>query len=458
MTKRACFKRALFIFTPMKKIPGILLLIGCTFLASAQSPDDQYTKWSDQYYNFLQNQQYDSLAAHFDSTVARYMNAEKLEQTWTSMTDKFGAIKNNELRSSEIKEKFTVTQRMLEMEKGKFILTLTLDPKGRIAGIFISPANNQYMPPSYVNTLNFFEFKLEFGDKEFPLSGTLAIPKTTGKHPLVIIVHGSGPMDRDATLGPNKIYKDFAWALAARGIATFRYDKRTYAYPVIVADKMAREKNYTAKDEVTEDVIAAVKKLKVDERIDASRIFILGHSMGGMMAPLIMKECSDIKGAIMAAANARPMQELMIEQLNYLYGDMYLPIEHRANVNNLIAQAQYSLRKDLKPDAPLDSLPSGINAPYWIFLNNYNQVAMAEKIKKPMLFLQGERDYQVTMTDLRIWKERLENKGDYTFYTYPKLNHMFMEGEGKPDRKEYEKQGNVPEYVIDNITDWIGKH
>ncbi len=92
---------------------------------------------------------------------------------------------------------------------------------------------------------------------------------------------------------------------------------------------------------------------------------------------------------------------------------------------------------------------------YWLYLCNYNQVEEAKKITVPILILQGERDYQVTMKDFQIWKQELKEKRNVSFRSYPKLNHLFLEGEGKSFPGEYQYAGNIPEYVIEDISVWI---
>ena len=78
-----------------------------------------------------------------------------------------------------------------------------------------------------------------------------------------------------------------------------------------------------------------------------------------------------------------------------------------------------------------------------------------QHLKQPMLILQGERDYQVTMEDFAGWKKNLSSKASVEFKTYPNLNHLFMEGEGKSTPHEYETAGHVAEIVINDIADWM---
>jgi uncharacterized lipoprotein YmbA len=105
--------------------------------------------------------------------------------------------------------------------------------------------------------------------------------------------------------------------------------------------------------------------------------------------------------------------------------------------------------------AKAEDLPLNLESKYWQSLVNYNQVQVAKKVKQPILVLQGERDYQVTMTDFNLWKQNLGDKSKNQFISYSNLNHLFMKGEGKSTPAEYDKQGNVEEKIIIDIANWV---
>ncbi len=111
----------------------------------------------------------------------------------------------------------------------------------------------------------------------------------------------------------------------------------------------------------------------------------------------------------------------------------------------------------LSRDAGRSSLPLGVPASYWLDIRGYQPGKAAKELKLAMLILQGERDYQVIAEDLAGWKEHLSGRKDVTFKTYPKLNHLFIAGEGKSTPKEYLKAGHIAKEVIEDIAAWIGK-
>jgi fermentation-respiration switch protein FrsA (DUF1100 family) len=321
--------------------------------------------------------------------------------------------------------------------------------------MFISNYNGFYTIPPYVQSLSFLESKHEFGKKGWEINGTLSYPRDEQKHPAVIIVHGSGPMDRDGSTGNSKIYRDLAWGLASNGICVFRYDKRSNVHGGQLFMEAYKGNEYTPYDEIVEDVFFAIELLKQNKHVDTNNIIVIGHSQGGMMLPLIAKT-APVKGMVLMAANARPIQDMLIEQMNYLYPDGSMSLLNYQERNAIIHQANFAKKKKLPQDTPVDSLPFGVRASYWNYLNKYDQVKVFKKLTLPTLVLQGERDYQVTMTDFGIWQTAAKKrKGQTAFITYPKLNHLFIAGEGPSKPAEYQLPGSLDAKVVKDISEWI---
>ena len=288
-------------------------------------------------------------------------------------------------------------------------------------------------------------------DTPWPLPATLALPKGAGPFPAVVLVHGSGPHDRDETIGPNKPFRDFAWGLASQGIVVLRYDKRTYHYQ----ERLAAG-NITVKEEVLDDVQAAVALLRTRKEIDPKRIVVVGHSVGAYLGPKIGTLEPGLAGLVLMAGNTRRLEDLLVEQVAYLQevaGEK--DEEAKATLEKLRRQAARVKDPGLKPDTPREDLPFDVPAVYWLSLRGYDPAATAAGLKMPMFVLQGERDYQIRMVDFEGWKKALGERKDVKLKSYPKLNHLFMEGGEKPSPADYEKAGHVSKEVIDDVAEWV---
>ena len=146
----------------------------------------------------------------------------------------------------------------------------------------------------------------------YPLKGMLTLPDGDGPFPALVLVHGSGSSNMDEKVGKLTPFKDIARGLARRGIASVRYDKRSFAHGLKMM--MDKKNPITVREETIDDALLAAALLRADPRIDAGRVFLIGHSMGAMLAPRI--ECSggDFRGLILLAGTPRRLEEVLLEQ------------------------------------------------------------------------------------------------------------------------------------------------
>ena len=342
-----------------------------------------------------------------------------------------------------------------QFEKVALDMDVTVEGEHILGFFFRANAKLAYKAPAYVKADSFHEVEVKINpDSDWALPGTLTLPKGEGPFPVVVLVHGSGPHDRDETIGPNLVFRDLAWGLASKGIAVLRYEKRTKEHGYkLVKQNIA----VTIKEEVLDDALAATALLRTRKEIDPKKIYLLGHSLGGHLAPLIASQDDKLAGLILLAGNSRPLTDLIVEQADYL---MTLP-----DTTNKDKEQLEKMKKDVErvkdPKLGEGMLKSeqimGAPVAYWLSLRAYDAPATAAKLKLPMLILQGERDYQVTMTDFDLWKKTLKRHDNVRFQSYPKLNHIFAEGEGKSQPKEYGALTHVSGAVIDDMADWIKK-
>ena len=383
----------------------------------------------------------------FSDEVAAQVDAAKLEIIWKTINFQAGVFQQIEnVTTGDKNGDFINTVSLCKFEKAYLNIQLTFNQKDEISGIFFKPATSlvaaKYQIPEYANKDIYSTEEMSLESPAGPLKAIYTKPNNVENPPVIVLVHGSGPNDEDETLGPNKLFVDLATGLASKGIATFRYVKRVKAYPGSFGD------NSTVNDEVVIDAVNAIDKVT---SLSDGYIFVLGHSLGGMMLPQIVTMSNRAKGGIIFAGNSRPLEQLMIEQVDYILDNNEANGQEESY--EMIKKAASKLRnRDFDENTPKSELMN-IGPVYWIDLLNYDQKKTAKKAKVPFFIMQGERDYQVTMKDFEGWKKALGEKADYK--SYPKLNHIFQEGEGVCLPSEYNKPGNVPEYVIDDIVNWV---
>jgi len=308
--------------------------------------------------------------------------------------------------------------------------------------------NQEIIPPDGIKEI---EIDL-INSEEKKLPGILTLPSEGTNFPCIVLVHGSGPNDRDETIYGNKPFRDIAWGLANKGIATYRYDKRTKVYQ----NELKNDYKLTLDDETVNDAVDAVNMLINLKNINSKKIYVLGHSLGGYAIPRIADKSTNTAGYIIMAGNVRGLDEIIIEQYEYLARmDGNVSADEQFQIDAL----ELELEK-LNNIKNLDSKTSVLGAykEYWKDLKEYNPIELAGKINKPVLVLQGERDYQVTVTEFNLWKGAFGKDDNWSFILYPDLNHLMIKGEEKSDPNEYLVKGNVDENVINDIEEWIRYH
>jgi dipeptidyl aminopeptidase/acylaminoacyl peptidase len=441
---------------------GLTLVIGLVPAALGRADDtsdDKRVEHARAFITALFNQDFKTAGKDFDDTMTKVFSAEKMEQTVKAVTAQAGALKK---QGAVRKEKIGKNEAVIvscEFEKKSFDLRVVYDPDGKITGFFVAAPAAAFKAPVYAKKDSFTEREVEVKTDKWTLPGTLTLPKTdkaAGLLPAVVLVHGSGPNDRDETIGGSKAFRDIAWGLASQGIAVLRYEKRTKAYGA----EMAKVKDLTVKEEVLDDVLSAVELLRKTEGIDPKRVFVLGHSLGAMAAPRLGQLDPTIAGLIIMASPTRPIEQVLVEQLDYVLSlQKNLSDEEKAKADKLKKDAARLADPNLSPEDLATGKVLGATYFYWKSMGALQPAETATKVKQPMLILQGERDYQSTMVDFEGWKKAMAQRQNVRLKSYPKLNHMFIagEGEGMAKPEEYEKPGNVSKEVIDDIADWIKK-
>ncbi|MDR2771539.1 MAG: alpha/beta fold hydrolase [Clostridiales Family XIII bacterium] len=273
---------------------------------------------------------------------------------------------------------------------------------------------------------------------EFPLDGILTLPGGDGKVPAVVLVHGSGPSDKDESAYGIKAFKDISDFLVANGIAVLRYDKRTYAHAAKLSQDIAA---ITAESETIEDAILAGQLLARDERIDSAKIFVVGHSLGGMLAPRIVDESNGVfAGAVIMAGSPRSFLDIIYDQ-NMYFISLADPSERDALIKKVEdAKPYYGM-----PQAYIDEMDAHPVKEYLLSTD------------KPFLILQGGKDFQVSPDkDFEEYKRLAGGRSNFEFRLYGNLTHFFTVSTVKPPTTEdYIAGAHVDTAPLADIVRWI---
>ncbi|MFA0833283.1 MAG: alpha/beta fold hydrolase [Methanobacterium formicicum] len=416
---------------------------------------DNFRALAERFVSQMLQGNYEMAASQFDNQMKTAIPLPELKKSWQRLTIPAGdLIQTGVLQTAELEGHQIVSVRC-QFERATIDVQVVFNSKGRVSGLSIIPSQTEYHPPDYVDDSAFREVEVTVGKGKWSLPGTITIPTGPGPFPGVVLVHGSGPNDRDETLGPNKIFRDIAWGLASKGMAVLRYDKRTLQHASEFTPELLSQ--LTVQEEVIDDALLAAELLRQTPEIDPKRVYLLGHSLGASVAPRIGQEDPDLAGLIIMAGIIRPLEDTILEQFTYLYslaGEMTKA--QKDTLESLKVKVARAKDPELSIDVPSKELPLGMSASYFLDLRNHPTTDIIKNLEMPMLILQGGRDYQVSpIKDFKMWKEELESREDVTCQLFPGLNHLFIEGEGKSTPTEYGVEGHVSEEVIETIINWL---
>jgi len=381
--------------------------------------------------------EYETAFGMLSETVRSQYSAARLERDWTQTTADYGRFEGVSGTTREPTGGYEVVVVQAQFEAGVLGVQVAFEGAS-IEGLQFVPLGDAYSPPAYADESAFEERELSLSSPACDLGATLTVP-SDGADTGVVLVHGSGPNDRDETIGPNKPFKDLAWGLATEGVAVLRYDKRTYA-----CDVSAGDLGFDAL--VADDALTALDRLRAETDVSSSAV--VGHSLGGYAAPEIASRDGDT-AAFLLAAPSRPLYELVPDQLQYL-----------ADLDGTVTEAERARIEDA--EATAERLANGNyegggfawSAAFWRAVAEYDPVETATSLDGEVYALQGGRDYQVSPTeDFPAWQDAL---GEEHTRLYDDLNHLFVAGEGDPNPNEYFQPGNVAEAVVTDLAGWLG--
>ena len=312
------------------------------------------------------------------------------------------------------------------------------------------------------------------------LAGTLTIPANEGKHPVVILISGSGPQDRNEELAGHKPFLVLSDYLTRKGIAVLRFDDRG------VGKSTGNHSIATSADFAT-DALSAVAYLKTRKEIDVTKIGLAGHSEGGIIAPIAAAKSDDVNFIVLLAGTGIRGDKLILLQQELIGRAMGMSEEQLQTINNyftkvfevLLNPSQQTLKADLIKlitkelhEIPDDKLPMGMSkdkavidaqatqlaSPWMVYFTQHDPAEVLVKVKCPVLAVNGEKDLQVPPKENLIpIKNALEKGGNTNITTieFPNLNHLFQESTtGAPSEYAIIEQTFSP-VALEAISNWI---
>ncbi|CAM4319952.1 DUF3887 domain-containing protein [Flavobacterium terrigena] len=371
----------------------------------------------------LKEKNFEKAVTFLDDSIKDQITVDLLSKTSTQLDAQLGAYQN----TISVTNKGDILSYYTQFKNMALDFDISFE-KDKIVGFFLKQHQEA----------NANDYKIKSGTID--LKGTLL--EVENSNVLVVFLHGSGPSDRDETVLQNKPFKDMAEAFQKEGIASYRFDKRTKSNSETFTNES------TFEDEVTNDVVNIVAHFRINEKYKNHKIILISHSLSAYLMPRILSLVK-VEKAVMMAGNARGLDEVILDQ--YAYFNSLNPSEEMAEeIKNMTKKVNFLRSKAFDLKATNDQLPLGLSAKYWQALLNYKPLVEVKKVTIPLLILNGERDYQVTMKEFNLWKKTLV-KTKAQFISYPKLNHLFIAGEGTPSPEEYGVKGEVDKKVIQDI-------
>ena len=395
---------------------------------------------------------FDQAGKDFAPVMAGKLTPGMLRQVWGQLQSQAGSFKSLGALAPRSLGGQDVLVAMLTFSNAPLAAIIHCDAQARIDGFRVVPASSvepvaATREPAIPDTVS---RALPVPSPLGPLPGTLTLPEGKGPFPAVLLVAGSGPHDEDQTIGPNKPFRDLAAGLAKAGVATLRYDKRSWAHATRI-----NAQTFTVDDEVTDDALAAAHLLEQQPGIDPRRVFVLGHSLGAMMAPRIGQRDPRLAGLILLAAPARPLLEISAQQVREQGQRSHETAAQIAASEQAIVAEQKLLAAADPRHPPVGSF-GGMPQRYWLSLHEVHQVEVAKKSSMPMLILQGSGDFQVSPTlDFARWKQALAGRPQTDFHLYPGLSHLFMPAGKSGTMADYMVPDHVDSRVITDIATWV---
>lgn len=427
----------------MKKVALSILLILFNVCLFAQSEPTDYASTIQKFKLFYNSNKPDSIYKMFGAEMRNALSADQFKATTSQIKIQLGSLKQTQFKSFAA----PVASYNAVFDNGALTLKLSLNSSHQIIGLLLQPAEVKAEASSLPSDPSVTETPITQKTLSGNISGTLTMPKNaSGKIPVVLIIAGSGPTDRDGNspkLGLNaNIYKLMAVDLAKNGIASLRYDKRLVGQSV----SSTKEKELRFGDYV-DDAIALINLLHNDTRF--SKIIVLGHSEGSLVG-MLASDDEPVSGFISVAGAGERADILLTNQMKsqpQYIADGFRSILDSLKRGKLTDRVDPALYPIARPDVQ----------PYLLSWMMHDPARDIKKLKIPVLIIQGTTDLQVSVSNAEKLKKA---NSDATLSIIPNMNHILKEAPADKDKnlETYHKPDLPlkPELVTD-IVGFINK-
>ncbi len=396
----------------------------------------------------------------FSEDVKKQVPLDALQQVFSSLPQMLGAYQGGTVAQKEISPS-VLQEEVLEYQKASLKVTYMVNEKGEITTLFFAPVPKKQKVQEKENVpLNVVEKELVIDEKgQYPLYGTLCYPKEGENLPLVLLVHGSGPNDRDETVQNTKMFKDIAHFLASKGIAVMRYDKRTYTH----GKEIAQSKDFasfTVYDETIDDVIKVAEHLKTLPFLNKERFVLVGHSMGGMLSPKICQMSENLFcKQVLLSSTPYTLFKLMYDQ-NMALIQTLPQAQQEANIASVQSEYEKVQALPLLSEAEQkQTTVFGMNG-YYAQSLLMDTVQILKDTHMPVLVINGTEDFQVVnQNGYDAFYSHFKDQKNITLVKAEALNHLLMHYNGDKQFQytvnEYAAPNTVDENILQTITNFV---
>ncbi|MBK8846383.1 MAG: hypothetical protein IPO27_07485 [Bacteroidetes bacterium] len=437
----------------LKRSMWVLCFVIISHTLQAQYSDSTKMFVAQKFLGSLAKQDFPNCLRQFNWTLAGTINQYWLKVIWESVQKQNGAYMGCYNAYTDVVGDEIIIYQECRFEVLDKQLKLVFDKDDKIAAFYFVPARSKviYEVPTYVDLAMMSEMDVAIKHKDISLAGMFTYPLSGTNFPLVILVSGEGPCDMDESKGSNKFLKDLATGFAMNGIASVRFNKRTFQYASM---NDAPQNGFTLFEDIIEDAIEAFNKGKKLPNIDTNRIAFAGHGLGAYALPAIVAR-TGVSGAIMIEAPAQPYEDVFFNTERYIHSlNGVSPIEEQ-DMSTLKEKVDSAKNVSSTSELAPYELPMDMPMSYWIYMNNYKPLEVARKLQTKWFFIHSGRNFQISERDIQLWKQTLGNKGNASFKFYDKLNYYLHWNDKPSTPDEYMQKKQVSKVAIDEMSRFV---